>query len=181
MRDIGQMRCRPKTAGACFLILGLVLLVTSACQSPPQEADKSPAPSGAIRGFSGPTHDLSQDEASGGHTLSKHVSRSDEQLRQRLDRERRISAASTYTDREAAERVVGMVLQQNQAKIRRWLEPEGGHPNLVLDYDGDAAHPIGRTLRRGDEQTAPCSHALVVLKWSGPTEYYVLTSYPECR
>jgi hypothetical protein len=133
------------------------------------------------RSLTGPTHDLSPDEEAGGHTLSKHVGRTDEQLRQRLERERRISAASTYTDRETAERVVGTVLQQQQPKIRRWLEREGGHPNLVLDYDGDSAQPIGRTLRRADQQTAPCSHALVVLKWTGPAEYYVLTTYPECR
>jgi hypothetical protein len=76
---------------------------------------------------------------------------------------------------------VGTALRQEQTKIGRWLAREGGHPNLVLDYDGDAAHPIGRTLRRGDDQTAPCSHAVVVLKWAGPTDYYVLTTYPECR
>ena len=25
------------------------------------------------------------------------------------------------------------------------------------------------------------SHATIVLKWTGPNNYYVLTSYPECR
>ena len=169
-----------KIVRACLLILGLLLLVTSACQAPPQEPYKTPAPGGVERTL-GPPHDLSQDEKSGGHTLKKHVGRTDEQLRQRLERERGISAASTYTDRETAERVVGAVLQHEQPKFRRWQEREGGHPNLVLDYYGDAAHPIGRTLRRGEDQTTPCSHAIVVLKWTGLGDYYVLTSYPECR
>ena len=66
----------------------------------------------------------------------------------------------------------------NREKIQRWLEREGGHPNLVLDYDSD--HPVGRTIRRGEEQAEPCSHALVVLKWDGERQYHVLTSYPEC-
>jgi hypothetical protein len=48
-------------------------------------------------------YDLSRDEERGGHTLDKHVGRSDEELRQRLERERSISAASTWTDRAAAE------------------------------------------------------------------------------
>jgi hypothetical protein len=163
--------------------MALLLAVTSACQPPQPEANKTQTrtSAGVTRTASGPTHDLSQDEAAGGHSLEKHVGRSDEQLRARLRRERRISAASTYTDRETAERVVGTALRQEQTKIGRWLAREGGHPNLVLDYDGDAAHPIGRTLRRGDDQTAPCSHAVVVLKWTGPTDYYVLTTYPECR
>jgi len=76
---------------------------------------------------------------------------------------------------------VAASLQHKQPKIRRWLEREAGHPNLVLDYDGDPAHPVGRTLRRGEDQTTPCSHAIVVLKWNGLGDYYVLTSYPECH
>jgi uncharacterized protein YcbX len=109
------------------------------------------------------------------------VGRTDEELRERLRHERNISAASTYADRATAEMAVGVALQQNQAKIERWLEREGGHPNLVIDYDGDPAHPIGRTLHRGDDQSQPCSHAVVVLKWDGDHHYHVLTSYPECR
>jgi hypothetical protein len=50
---------------------------------------------------------------------------------------------------------------------------------LVLDYDSD--QPIGRTLDRGDDRPRPCSHAVVVLRWIAPSNYYVLTSYPECR
>ena len=44
-----------------------------------------------------------------------------------------------------------------------------------------ATTPIGRTINRGESQSRPCAHALVVLKYSGPNDYYVLTSYPECR
>jgi len=67
---------------------------------------------------------------------------------------------------------------ESLSKIQRWLEREGGHPNLVLLYDSD--HPIGRTIHRGGDQSEPCSHALVVLKWDEGGKYHVLTSYPEC-
>ena len=130
--------------------------------------------------------DLSQDEAAGGHVLRKHVGQTDEQLRERLDQEPRITGASTYTDRPAAEHAVGAAIAESQDRIERWLSRSGGHPNLVLDYDSDA--PIGRTITRdhgsrnfGESQSRPCSHALVVLKYAGPNDYYVLTSYPECR
>ena len=129
--------------------------------------------------MSGPARDLSQDEAAGGHILRKHVGRSDDQLRARLDEERNISGASTYTDRPTAELAVGSAIAQSQDKIQRWLGRPGGHPNLVLDYD--SPEPIGRTINRGEDRWRPCSHALVVLKYSGPNDYYVLTSYPECR
>ena len=162
--------------------IAAVLCTLVGCQSTPtretvQTTPVSAAPSEA----SIPRHDLSQDEADGGHTLKKHVGRTDEQLRERLRRERNISAASTYTDRDTAERAVAIALQQNQPKIDRWLNREDGHPNLVIDYDGDAAHPIGRTLNRGEDQTQPCSHAVIVLKWDGDRNYHVLTTYPECR
>jgi toxin YxiD len=127
----------------------------------------------------GPARDLSQDEAAGGHILRKHVGRTDEQLLERLDHERNISGASTYTDRATAERVVGAAIARSQDRIQRWLNRSGGHPNLVLDYDAD--QPIGRTINRGESESRPCSHALVVLKYDPPSGYYVLTSYPECR
>jgi Bacterial CdiA-CT RNAse A domain len=170
--------------------VGILLLFSMACQPPPlskqQLLDVRPgtqarAQAADSRVTSGPRRDLSQDEAAGGHILRKHVGCTDEQLRERLEHERHISAASTYTDRETAERVVGSVLQQQHVRIQHWSEREGGHPNLVLDYDGDPQHPIGRSLRRGESESQPCSRALVVLKWAGPNDFYVLTSYPECR
>ena len=50
--------------------------------------------------------DLAADESMGGHTLARHVGKTDSQLSDRLRREPQISAASTYTDREMAERTV---------------------------------------------------------------------------
>ncbi len=126
-----------------------------------------------------PARDLGQDEAAGGHILRKHVGQTEEQLRERLRRERNITGASTYTDRATAEQAVGAAIAQSQDRIQRWLDRSGGHPNLVLDYDSES--PIGRTINRGENQSRPCGHALVVLKYSGPSNYYVLTSYPECR
>jgi len=127
----------------------------------------------------GPTRDLSQDEAAGGHILRKHVGQTDDELRERLQRERRITGASTYTDRPAAESAVGAAIAASQERIQRWLNRSGGHPNLVLDYDSPT--PVGRTINRGESESRPCSHALVILKYAGPGQYYVLTSYPECR
>jgi Bacterial CdiA-CT RNAse A domain len=158
------------------LTLSMVLagiLCAPACQRPPQVSSES----SAIR--SAPRHDLGQDEEAGGHTLKRHVGRSDDELRERLSREPSIAAASTYSDRGSAEQVIGLTLERNRDKIDRWLSRPGGHPNLVLDYDG--SQPIGRTLRRGEDRAQPCSRAVVILKWSGRGEYYVLTSYPECR
>jgi toxin YxiD len=169
------------------LILGFFAVALGglvACQPPSSSGGASaPAPPQSERSravsATGPARDLSQDEAAGGHILRKHVGRTDEQLLERLDHERNISGASTYTDRATAERAVGGAIAQSQDRIQRWLNRSGGHPNLVLDYDSDQS--IGRTINRGESHSHPCSHALVVLKYDPPSGYYVLTSYPECR
>jgi Bacterial CdiA-CT RNAse A domain len=158
----------------------VLILGPTACQHRPEEAVNQSAPSSPERLRSSFRRDLSRDEGAGGHTLRQHVGRSDEQLRERLEGEPSLRAASTYTDRDTAESVVGLALEENHDKIARWLARSGTRPNLVLDYDGDPERPVGRTLRRGENHSRPCSHAVVVLRWNGDSEYYVLTSYPEC-
>lgn len=140
-----------------------------ACKAPQSRAEHP----------SSTSHDLSIDERFGGHTLQRHVGKTDQELRQRLRDEPNISAASTYTDRATAERTVGAALQQNSAKIQHWLERGPHRPNLVLDYT-NPTDPIGRVMYPRAMGSVPCDHAIVVLKADGDA-YYVLTSYPECR
>jgi len=174
-RTVLSIKKLPTTAvGLLVALIGLV-----ACQPHGGSIAADARPRSEPSASAGPARDLSQDEASGGHILRKHVGRSDDQLLERLDRERNISGASTYTDRPTAERAVGTAIAQSQNRIQLWLERDGGHPNLVLDYD--SGQPIGRTINRGESHSRLCSHALVVLKYDPPSSYYVLTSYPECR
>jgi Bacterial CdiA-CT RNAse A domain len=166
-------------AFACILAASFFLYV--GCKQPAPASTTATNPgvdSVAHSAFRGTPHDLSSDELAGGHTLRKHVGRTDDELRDRLAHED-ISASSTYTDKTAAEFAVGNALHDGQYRIEQWMQRSGGHPNLVLDYHGD--QPIGRTLHRGDSSSQPCSDAKVVLRWLSSSEYYVLTSYPECR
>ena len=168
--------------GVCIVLTaGLIAMIS--CQPPASDNSAVPTAGVAVRHEesrlnSGPVRDLSQDERAGGHILRKHVGQSEEDLRRRLQREENITGASTYTDRPTAEHVVGAAIAKSEGRIQGWLN-QNRHPNLVLDYDGDEA--IGRTMNRGEVQSRPCTHALVVLKYAGPNSYYVLTSYPECR
>jgi len=165
-------------------VLSVLVVTLSGCHPPQQESlpyTHRPSQPGQSPRLAGPDRDLSQDEQSGGHTLRKHVGRSDDELRERLEREPGISAASTYTDRQSAEHAVGIALDENRDRIQRWLQRRGRHANLVLDYNGNPNYPMGRSLHRGQDQSQPCSNAIVVLRWDGPGHYYVLTSYPECR
>lgn len=138
--------------------------------APDTPASRSTAP--------GESYDLGADEAKGGHTLARHVERTDAQLRERLERERNISAASTYTNRAIAERTVARALAREAARVSAWRGRSGNRPNLALNYRGAAGELLGRTLRRGRPSSEPCTNAVVVLRWDGKTGF-VLTSYPE--
>lgn len=124
-------------------------------------------------------YDLGRDEQHGGHTLARHVARTEDELRDRLERERNISAASTWTDRGTAEAVVGEALAAERGRVESWMRRGIPRANLALHYD--AGRVIGRSLRRGDTQTVPCSGAVIVLRADGPASFYVLTTYPEAR
>lgn len=114
----------------------------------------------------------------GGHTLDRHIGKTDEQLIERLRHEPDISSASTYTDRETAERVVGAALASDGSAFEKWRARLGRKPNFALHYN--AHEMIGRSVRRGRTRSEPCERALIVLRWNDRRQqFYVLTSYPE--
>jgi len=131
------------------------------------------APPGAANDAS----DLERSETMGGHTLRKHVGRSDGDLRERLGRETNISAASTYTDKAAAQQVVSAAIAQNTARIDEWLASAAPGNTLTLRFRGREV--IGRGLARGDAEASERTNAIVVLRKSDADGYFVLTSYPE--
>ena len=124
-------------------------------------------------------YDLERDEIRGGHTLSRHIGRTDEQLEQRLRKERNISAASTWADRDIAEETVAAGLRAERGRIENWLSRGERRPNLALHYS--TGHTIGRSLQRGASESVPCTSAVIVLRADGLDGFYVLTTYPEAR
>ena len=155
------MRSRLPARRRLTLFVALILAVTVAASA--QEA-----------------RNLSVDESMGGHTLARHVGRTDAQLAERLRIEKQISAASTYTDRSTAEHSVGAALADGGTKLSNWQRRVGRRPNLVLYYAEPSRKPIGRSLMRGRTTSVPCTRALVVLRWDDrQNTFYVLTSYPE--
>ena len=117
----------------------------------------------------------------GGHTLARHVGKTDAELAARLRREPEISSASTYTDRRTAERSVAAALASGDGKFAAWQRRNGRRPNLVLYY-ADRGTPLGRSLSRGQQASVACYRAIVVLRWDERlNRFYVLTSYPEAE
>jgi CDI toxin RNase A-like protein len=167
-----------------------LVLVTAACGQPrageteQRTSTATPTTERAVPDHPRPSsaRDLSIDESMGGHTLARHVGKTDAELSERLRRERDISSASTYTDRETAERAVGDAVATAGHRLEAWLDRRGRRPNLVLQYKDPQGTPIGRSLSRGRRESVVCDRALVVLRWDErANRYYVLTSYPEAE
>ena len=169
-----------RLASALGLLLALASI--SGCGSEPRpgnsQAEERQQPHGKQQGAAN-RYDLSRDEERGGHTLARHVARTDDELRERLAHERNISAASTWTDRETAETVVGETLAAERSRVDGWMRQRYPRANLALHYT--VGRVIGRSLRRGDSRTVDCSSAVIVLRADGPQSFYVLTTYPEAR
>lgn len=182
----------PRVRGVPQLLTGLVLCVAAAwgCHGEPNSAEpgsRLPQASSAAASADVPTsmtaaRNLAEDEARGGHTLARHVGLTDDDLRVRLRRERRIAAASRWTDRATAEHVVAATLTSAGERLANWLSRTGPRPNLALSYRGEGRHVIGRSLVRGARSVADCYEATVVLRWDPDRgDYFVLTAYPEAR
>jgi len=174
-----------KIGAVIRLVLLFVLPVfglTGCAQGPqrqtgnPEEARSASAASAAREGE---RYDLSKDEERGGHTLARHVARTDEELRDRLRHEGNISAASTWTDRETAEGIIAEALRAERGRIASWMRRGYPRANLALHYE--ARRDIGRSLRQGETEALRCRDAVIVLRADGPDGYYVLTAYPEAR
>jgi hypothetical protein len=176
-----------------WIVPSVMAVAIGACHRPAAPQPASDAPSAlhaptvetqapSRQDASIPVRDLSGDESLGGHTLARHVGKTDAELARRLRREPQISSASTYTDRLTAERAVGAALAFSDAKVTAWQHRRGRRPNLVLHYVDRSRQTLGRSLARGQQASVPCTRVLVVLRWNERDDrFYVLTSYPEAR
>lgn len=157
---------------------------TIACGDPPaQQQQQAPQAQvqqqkAASRNENAKAFDLDANERRGGHVLAKHVGKTDAELKRRLEEEPSIPAASTYTDRKTAEEAIAAALEQRSAKVDGWVKRKRHTQNLMVDYYAKTS--VGRTMRRGQSEAVPCLHSVVELKWD-KSDYYVLTSYPDCR
>ncbi|MCU0545007.1 MAG: hypothetical protein MUE44_23005 [Oscillatoriaceae cyanobacterium Prado104] len=115
-------------------------------------------------------------EQAGGHTLERHVGKTETELAQRLATERQIAAASSFTNRSVAEAAIGEAISRNERDISSWLRSRENR--YAIDYD--AKKTVGITLRRRASKASPTSRLRLVLQRSSklPPGYFILTAYP---
>ena len=132
---------------------------------------------------------LSVHERQGGHTIERHVGKSDQELIDRLAKQKKISAASTFPGRSAAERAVTATLNANEKKVRVWMKTAGRGERLVIQGKGKgrgiSRKHFNQAMKAQDREAAlqaavgDRSRTRVVLEANGKGGFHVLTAYPE--
>ena len=120
---------------------------------------------------------LSEHELMGGHTLTKHVARSNAEMLHRAKTDPRVrNAVSSYTNLDIAEKAISQALKANKNLIKQW----GGQSSSILRFNYSANYKVGVYVKKGSESFVDTTNIRVVLvkrkfkrKW-----YYVLTSFP---
>ena len=122
---------------------------------------------------------LAAEEAAGGHTIARHVARTEEQLRARLLEQSRIPAASTFRSLRDAERFVAEALRANKRVIKEWAKSANVGQTKGFTYD--AGRIIGEGVVRSTGRLQNMTKMVVVVRKIREQNrvYFVLTSYPK--
>jgi hypothetical protein len=133
-------------------------------------APASPAPTDALPGGSLKAH-----EGRGGHTIERHVGRTPEQLRMRLEAEDK-REVSTFLDLATAERLVARALFERRRDVNEWLEAGARGDTSITWRSADVA---GRVLRDDADRAVPGRTVHVVLYASNgfPEGFAIRTAY----
>lgn len=112
--------------------------------------------------------------AHNGHTIARHVGKSDAWLLARLTSQEHIPAASTFPDLATANRIANAVLAVTD--VAGWLA-SGQRQTLNARRCFD--QPVGRGIRRGEDSPRPLSCAVVRMQRTGKATFVIFTAYPE--
>lgn len=132
-----------------------------------------------LRGL--PAHEGPRAPVGLGHTMTKHVGWSDQQLLGRMQNNPPPDAVSTYPNLAVADRTVGRAIADNEEAIQSWLGDPNGSERFELLYRSESV--TGRHVGGGSTTVSDVYGAYVLLLRSERGQgaelgYYIVTSYP---
>ncbi|GGH07018.1 RNase A-like domain-containing protein [Silvibacterium dinghuense] len=121
---------------------------------------------------------LAEEELAGGHTIREHINRTETDLRDRLVKQPKIPAATTWSSVRVAEDVISDTIRTNKQTIEQWAMA-GGKGNLRLVYSGSS--PVGEGVIRATGKLETMTKARIILKRTqvAGRVWFVLTAFPE--
>jgi hypothetical protein len=115
----------------------------------------------------------------GGHTILKHVGRTEAQLRERLRLEPKREVVSSFVNIERAEWAISEVMRSNAARIQAWTQ--SSIRRVPLDLVTTIPGEIGYGITRETGRLTSMNRVIVILKYQthNGMPYYILTAYVE--
>ncbi len=113
----------------------------------------------------------------GGHTITRHVGKTEAELINRLNLEPNLRMASSFTDIQTAEKAISMIVYKNTQEFSKFMASD--KHKLVIT--GDAGFNVGKVVNRQNLSSDTSSKATVVII-KDPIEYRgwrVLTAFPD--
>jgi len=122
---------------------------------------------------------LAVEETAGGHTIARHVGRTEAQLRARLAAQNRIPVASSFRTLKDAEYFVAKAIRANKKAIKEWAKHATAGHSKAFPYD--AGRVVGEGVVRSTGQLQSMTKMVVVVRKVQEQNriYYILTSYPK--
>jgi hypothetical protein len=126
-------------------------------------------------GQSSGRRDLDDHERSGGHTMDRHVGKSEAWLQKRAQAEGK-DVVSSFNNEAAANRTQGSFVKKYKADIETWVKSDSKD---LFVREIEMKQPIGHWVRNGVKGTNSTNRATVVLvKDNSAQGYYIRTAYP---
>lgn len=119
---------------------------------------------------------LQKHEDHQGHLIARHVKKTLSELRGRLNNQPYLTAASTFTDLDIAEKSVAKAISSKSQSINNFLRRKEYRHIVYYDYGS----PVGMVVKRGSLSPIYTTKLQVVLEYcaNSPVGYRIVTGYP---
>lgn len=132
-----------------------------------------------VEKLNGGRRDIDAYELLGGHTVEKHVGKTEKWLRERLLNDPTLRSekfASSFYDKAIANRAQMQAVKTFRSRIDEWLK---GESSLPLKLNIDIGEPAGIVVTRGRSGSTVSSTVRVVIVRDNTAQgWHVLTSFP---
>jgi Bacterial CdiA-CT RNAse A domain len=143
--------------------------------------DEPLTPAGAMQSkgtqsAAGPRRTVEAQDAAGGHTIERHVGKSEAWLRKRLEMETDKKFTSSFRNEAIANRVQGRMVNRCQDQIQAWLKSGKTRP---LQLEIDMHEPVGIIVERGKSGSVVTTKATAYIARDNSAQgWHFVTSYP---
>jgi hypothetical protein len=127
----------------------------------------------------GTRRDIQMQDAAGGHTIERHVGKSETWLRNRLQNDpelKKVNFCSSFRNEAIANRVQGQFVKRHRAALEAWLKNDESHSFKTKVTMNE---PVGIVVERGKSGASETyTSRVIAIRDSSPQGWHILTSYP---